>query len=89
MQHSALLLILYSKASNEVLKCIHLECAKGYYRDALNNECMPCPIGTYSDTQDAATCTTCPLGQTTSQEGSNINLQCYTGMKLEISLFLT
>ena len=54
-------------------------CEKGYYRDSLNNECKPCPIGTYSDIVNIESCITCPEGFTTIQEGSTVQLQCYTG----------
>ena len=48
------------------------ECNKGYFRNSTNavDQCIPCPVGTYSDTGNAIACTDCPTGYTTSQEGS-------------------
>ena len=34
------------------------------------NDCVACPIGTYTDTADATSCTSCPEGLTTLSEGS-------------------
>ena len=61
------------------------ECLEGYYRDALNNECTPCPIGTYrgNDT-DEQSCTSCPAGNTTAQEGSSQPSHCVPGNKLAL-----
>ena len=59
--------------------CLNSGCGKGHYIDTDSNECTLCPIGTYSTTENAESCTACPEEQTTSQEGSTINLQCYFG----------
>ena len=59
----------------------------GYFRNTLNNECVPCEIGTYSDTGNADSCTSCPDGETTSQEGSTNSSQC--GNQLTIFIACT
>ena len=53
-----------------------LDCDRGYSRDSAANECALCRIGTYSDTVNATSCTSCPQGYITSQEGSNRDVQC-------------
>ena len=55
------------------------ECSSGYFRDIVNNGCTACPIGTYSDTENAESCTDCSEGMITTQEGSNSASQCLTG----------
>ena len=63
-----------------------LVCLQGYFLNSTSNECSPCPIATYSETEDADSCTPYPEGLTTSLEGSsNISL-CRMRMQL-ISLF--
>ena len=52
------------------------ECAMGYFRNSADNECVPCEIGTYSDTNNADLCTSCPDGETTLQKGSTSSSQC-------------
>ena len=65
------------------LEFFNSECrSRGYYRDTVQNECIPCPYGTYSGTENAVnadSCTACPEGQTTSEEGSTSIDQCYIG----------
>ena len=51
-------------------------CDRGYFRNSTNNGCAVCAIGTYSDTHNADSCTSCPEGETTSQEGSTSSSQC-------------
>ena len=64
-----------------------LVCLQGYFLNSTSNECSPFPIATYSETEDADSCTPCPEGLTTSLEGSNNISLCRMGMQL-ISLFL-
>ena len=68
---------------NLLFPFVNLECSRlGYYWDVLNDECIPCPFGTYSDTEkavNAESCTACPERQTTSEEGSTRSSDCYTG----------
>ena len=33
-------------------------------------QCRPCPFGTYSNGDNVESCTACPEGQTTSEEGN-------------------
>ena len=40
-----------------------VECELGYSKDG--NECVRGPYGTYSDTLDSDSCTSCPEGHTT------------------------
>ena len=51
-------------------------CDMGYFRNSTNNGCAVCAIGTYSDTPNADSCTSCPEGETTSDEGSTSSSQC-------------
>ena len=55
--------------------------------NSTNNECTPCPRGTYSDTGNADSCSSCPEGLTTSQEGSEQTSQC-TGGTFILNLIL-
>ena len=68
--------------NNQIIKFVHfknLECRRlGYYRDVLKDECIPCPFGTYSDTENAVnaeSCTACSEQQKTSEEGSGNSLE--------------
>ena len=54
------------------------ECGSGYYLDTLNDECVLCAIGTYSVT-NVNRCTACPVGYTTSDEGSTSLSHCHIG----------
>ena len=45
------------------------------------HECIPCQVGSYSDSDNAESCTDCVTGYTTPQEGSDKSSQC-TGMTL-------
>ena len=65
---------------NQMIKFVHfknLECSKlGYYRDVLKDECVPCPFGTYSDTENAVnaeSCNVCGKERTASEEGTGNN----------------
>ena len=67
---------------NKIIKFVHLknlECSRlGYYRDVLKDECVPCPFGTYSDTENAVnaeSCNVCGKEQTASGEGSGNSLE--------------
>ena len=40
-------------------------CLEGYMIDSDSGNCVPCPKGTYSDTENSASCTSCPEGETT------------------------
>ena len=65
-----------------MILCNNLECTKGYFRDV--DKCTLCPVGTYSDTDDAESCTNCATGQTTSQRGSDQSSLCHIGKKLKV-----
>ena len=58
-----------------VLKKLQLfilaECCEGYRRDADSGDCVACPKGTYSDMIDGDSCTSCPEGKTTLDEGTD------------------
>ena len=53
-----------------------VECKEGFRRDADSGDCVKCPIGTYSDTVDAASCISCPEGKTTRYEGQRTADSC-------------
>ena len=42
-----------------------VECREGYTRDSDSGDCVACPIGTYSDTVEATSCTSCAEGEST------------------------
>ena len=48
----------------------------GYIITSITNECLPCEIGTYSDTDNSDSCITCPEGYKTLQEGSDHRSDC-------------
>ena len=56
----------------------HLGCEPGYRSKVNPNNvtCIPCPIGSYSDTDKALECTQCPTSHTTDQEGSTSLSDC-------------
>ena len=51
-------------------------CPSGRFLDS-NNDCAECGVGTYSDTNDATSCTACPEGET-SAAGSTSAADCGT-----------
>ena len=53
-----------------------LVCGRGNYWNSTVEECRHCPVATYSDTDDADSCTQCPGEQTTSLQGSDVIEQC-------------
>ena len=53
-----------------------LACNSGQFWDASTQQCVDCPINTYTNTNNADTCTPCPEGQVTTGEG---NTHCRTG----------
>ena len=61
-----------------------LVCPIGSFLDDTTCECKLCPLGTYSDTEDADSCISCPQGQTTFQEGSDRSTLCQPGNKLDL-----
>ena len=69
---------------NEKRSILISVCPKGSFLDDTSCECKLCPLGTYSDTEDAKSCTFCPLGETTFQEGSDRGTLCQPGNELEI-----
>ena len=52
------------------------ECVRGFFRNSTNNVCELCAVGSYSDTNNADSCTFCSDDETTSQEGSTSSSQC-------------
>ena len=78
---------------------LFLGCGTGYfstYPGPASCACEPCPVGTYNDDNGAEynveSCTTCPLGHTTSQEGSINSSQCVLcpiGTYIDINLTCT
>ena len=62
-----------------------LGCGTGYYSVYPNSsscECEPCPIGTYNDREFTDSCTACPEGVITLEEGSTRFNQCRLSMQL-------
>ena len=53
------------------------ECAPDFMRDTGSGDCVACPKGTYSDTAEAASCSSCPEGQTTLGEGTGDASLCH------------
>ena len=50
-------------------------------RDPDSGDCIPCPKGTYSDTAEGSSCTSCAEGETTLNEAVNNASLCF-GKKL-------
>ena len=76
---------IFSAAAHVCLSILFISvCAKGYFLDDKTCDCKLCPIGTYSDTEDADVCTSCPPGKTTFQKGSDRISLCQPGKELEI-----
>ena len=71
---------LFLKVSHFLLNI--LACNWGKYWDSEAGHCRTCPIATYSDTINATSCTPCPNGETTAQEGSIRRSKCKTRMQL-------
>ena len=60
---------------------LFLECGQGYYAASIgqyhfDRECRICPVGTFSDTDTAISCTQCVEGETTDQSGSTSCRPC-------------
>eukprot|EP00055_Hartaetosiga_balthica_P004813 m.13184 g.13184 ORF g.13184 m.13184 type:complete len:1496 (-) comp4121_c0_seq1:184-4671(-) len=54
------------------------QCYPGYFsKDFASGPCLPCPLGQYSSTNGNA-CEKCPIGTTTSLEGSTSSNNCST-----------
>jgi type II secretory pathway pseudopilin PulG len=51
------------------------KCGLGQYRPK-KGACMPCPVGTYSDSLDEDECEECPKGSTTAAPGSSKKSDC-------------
>ena len=64
-------------------------CGRGNYWNTTIHACRRCPTGTYSDTDDADSCTKCPGEQTTSLEGSSNVEQCRKRMQHQCIQYLT
>ncbi|SBT87697.1 conserved Plasmodium protein, unknown function [Plasmodium malariae] len=53
------------------------QCKKGFYNfSRVNNVCLPCPLGTFSDKLGSVVCRNCPNGSTTNAVGSQSELEC-------------
>ena len=65
------------------------ECYEGYMKDAISGDCIICLKGTYSDTINAASCTSCPDGQTTPGNGSNDAALCFSKKNIILYHLLT
>ena len=59
-----------------MLSSLLVDCDKGWMRDADSGDCIVCPKGTFSETIDADSCTSCP-GQITFEEGFTMASQCF------------
>ena len=46
-------------------------------RDPDSGDCIPCPKGTYSDTAEATSCTSCAEGERTPSEATNNASLCF------------
>ncbi|ELU08713.1 hypothetical protein CAPTEDRAFT_227406 [Capitella teleta] len=62
--------------SVSVADCTIRECFAGTYREASNNTCIPCPIGTFSEMDRAEECTSCFENQTTLSDMSDNRTAC-------------
>ncbi|XP_023213992.1 sushi, von Willebrand factor type A, EGF and pentraxin domain-containing protein 1-like [Centruroides sculpturatus] len=52
-------------------------CLPGYRGTETDNECKPCPKGSYSDKPSKRDCIACPINSTTSKEGSKSIKDCF------------
>ncbi|XP_067138604.1 LOW QUALITY PROTEIN: sushi, von Willebrand factor type A, EGF and pentraxin domain-containing protein 1-like [Centruroides vittatus] len=52
-------------------------CLPGYRETETDNECKPCPKGSYSDKPSKRDCNACPINSTTSKEGSKSIKDCF------------
>ena len=55
-------------------------------RDADSGDCVICPKGTYSDTVNAVSCTSCPEGETTPESGSDDEGWCFSKKDTNLSI---
>ena len=60
-------------------------CRKGEYRHPVRQHCTDCTAGTYSDTEEAASCTPCPEGYSTYSIRSDDASDCIGKTYFEIT----
>lgn len=58
-----------------VFHCVG-SCGKGYYMKSATSTCYQCPVGTYSDVENATSCTSCPNGWSTSTTARQAISEC-------------
>ena len=54
----------------------NLACDKGHFWNSGEQRCIICPIGSYSETTTAESCTECGGDLTTQNAGSSSDFQC-------------
>lgn len=59
------------------MKIFHLvQCGRGFFHDALQNTCTPCPFGSYNELIAQANCMQCPAFHSTRKIGSRLESDC-------------
>ena len=69
-------------SKSQQLECFiyyHVACDRGYFFNIGAGECRACPIGTYTETGSAISCSRCPSGLTTVHSGTSSSSMCYRG----------
>lgn len=66
------------QGATSALNCTIYKCPVGYKPNAANNDCEPCPLGTYQDVPYSTDCKLCDSGYSTRQVASNSSGQCET-----------
>ena len=64
-----------------------MACSVGFYYDTYTEACLPCPIGTYGDSEAALTCSPCDRSMTTEQHGSSSAVSCVRKLLTKFSGF--
>ena len=63
----------------------HLGCARGQmYVGVFNILCEACPVGTYSEVDNAFICTRCPEGFSTHSDGRTDRSECVNSKDLNL-----
>jgi hypothetical protein len=53
-----------------------VQCNSGYYHDKIKNDCIACPIGTFSNLDGQTECNKCPENYSTRKIGSRMRSDC-------------
>ena len=55
---------------------VSVGCSKGYFLAVNGTVCQQCPVGSYSEVDNATACMPCPEGWSTSDTASQHRSQC-------------